>query len=102
MKSIMQDKKECYICRMMYGSALDLTDRNLEEHHVFGGNPNRMHSERNGLKVWLCHEHHRTGKSAVHKSKYSMDAMHRLGQEAFEREHSRKEFVDIFGRNYIP
>lgn len=55
MKSIIQDKKECYVCRSPY----------VEEHHIMYGTANRKLSEKYGLKVWLCHEHHR-GNTGVH------------------------------------
>ena len=58
MKSIIQDEKECYIC----------LDPKVEEHHVFYGTANRKLSERYGLKVWLCPEHHR-GRYGAHFNK---------------------------------
>ena len=50
-KSIMQARRECYICREKYNV---LNERGLEEHHVLNG-PLRSFSEQYGLKVWLCH-----------------------------------------------
>ena len=55
MKSILQEERECWVCRYPY----------VEEHHVFYGTANRALSEKYGLKVYLCHEHH-TGNSGVH------------------------------------
>ena len=61
-----------------------------------------MLSEQYGLKVDLCLECHRFGKHAVHKDHAVMDELHRQGQEAFESQvGSRKEFMKIFGRNYL-
>nr|DAH43831.1 MAG TPA: Recombination enhancement function protein nuclease, DNase, HYDROLASE.4A [Caudoviricetes sp.] len=37
MKSIMQTKKECYICRELVGTEMSLPDTGLEMHHIFGG-----------------------------------------------------------------
>lgn len=54
-KSIIQKKKECIICNSL----------NVEEHHVFFGTANRKLSEKYGLKVYLCAEHHR-GTRGVH------------------------------------
>ena len=54
-KSIIQKKKECIICNSL----------NAEEHHVFFGTANRKLSEKYGLKVYLCAEHHR-GTRGVH------------------------------------
>ena len=58
MKSIIQDIKQCWVCK---------TTLNLEEHHCLYG-INRKMSERFGLKVWLCNEHH-TGRMGVHKGR---------------------------------
>ena len=54
-KSILQNDKECYLCRRMYNLR---TTRGLEEHHILFGRGRRELSERYGLKVWLCHNHH--------------------------------------------
>ena len=91
--SILGSRKGCcYLCGK-YGQT--------DEHHIYGG-PNRMLSEQYGLKVDLCLECHRFGKHAVHKDHAVMDELHRQGQEAFESQvGSRKEFMKIFGRNYL-
>jgi hypothetical protein len=65
-----------------------------------GGNPNRKNSEEYGLKIWLCLEHHR-GQTGVHSDQALCDFVHRTAQQAFEKEHSREEFMTIFGRNYL-
>ena len=90
MKSIIQNEKSCYICGSPY----------VEEHHIFGGNPNRKLSEKYGLKVWLCHEHH-TGNTGVHFNADLMNEFHTLGQRAFERENPDKDFKEVFGKNYL-
>ena len=58
MKSIIQNEKECFFCGQTAC---------LQDHHIFFGEKNRKHSEKYGLKVWLCVEHH-TGKESVHRS----------------------------------
>lgn len=90
MKSIIQREKECFICRNTYG---------LEDHHIFTG-PNRKHAEKYGLKVWLCHAHHTAGPMAVHRNRAVMRRLQQIGQAAFERTHTRAEFLKIFRRNY--
>ena len=50
-ESIMQTRRECYVCRMKYGVE---TVKDLEEHHVLNG-PLRPVAEQYGLKVYLCH-----------------------------------------------
>lgn len=39
----------------------------LQEHHVFSG-PNRTNSEENGLKIYLCRDHHVYGPEAIHNN----------------------------------
>ena len=52
MKSIKQDEKECFICRVNYDVA---TLYGLHEHHIFEGTARRKLSEKYDLKVYLCH-----------------------------------------------
>lgn len=92
-KSILQDKKECYICGLYYP---------VEEHHIYFG-PNRNISEKQGFKVWLCSEHHR-GTVGVH-GKYGHALDIRLKQEC-ERKyinlgHTKEEFIKLIGKNYL-
>nr|WP_317365147.1 hypothetical protein [uncultured Blautia sp.] len=89
----------CYLCSMLNNDCHK--HQNLHEHHIFGGRPNRTHSEEYGLKVYLCPEHHLTGPEAVHKCKKTRDLLRRIGQREFEKTHTREEFMNIFGRNYL-
>lgn len=93
MKSIIEKEpaEECYLCRNC---------RNLECHHIFGG-ANRRWSEKYGLKVHLCPVCHRDNKNGVHGNSELAKQLHELGQREFEKKHSRKEFMRIFGRNYL-
>lgn len=107
MKSIIQDKKDhqCYICKNFFG---DFSEKqNLEEHHIFEGIANRKQSEKHGLKVYLC-KHHHTGdilgsREAVHsKGDNDFDIkLKQIAQMIFEKEHSREQFMSIFGKNYL-
>ena len=91
MKSILQTEKECFVCKTAYG---------LEEHHVIGGTANRKQSEKYGLKVWLCHEHHR-GNTGVHFNKELDLKIKKIAQSTFECEHTREEFRAIFGKSWL-
>ena len=93
-KSIIEKEpaEVCYICGR---------GGKLHKHHIFGGNPNRERSEQYGLTVHLCPDCHTEGKDAVHKDAEIMEALHKIGQAAFEREHTREEFMRIFGKNYL-
>ena len=91
MKSIMQaDTDRCYICGCRGW---------LEWHHVFGG-ANRKYSEEDGLKVRLCHYCHNEPPAGVHYNAENMRWLRRLGQRAYEQNHSRDEFLKRYGRNY--
>lgn len=100
-KSILHNKEDrtCFLCMLL--------DDNynphilLHEHHIFNGDPNRSHSEEHGLKVYLCLYHHETGKVAVHTCKETRELLEKIGQRAFEETHTREEFMEIFGENYL-
>ena len=90
-KSIMQKSERCFIC----GRVTD-----LERHHVLGGTANRKLSEKYGLTVYLCHEHH-TGKDGVQYDRKKGDALKRLAQIAFEARYSHDEWMQVFRKNYL-
>ena len=91
-KSIMQQgDPRCYFCGCRV---------NLERHHVLGGVANRPLSEKYGLWVWLCHEHH-TGKDGAQYNREKGDALKRLAQIAFEARYSRNEWMQVFRKNYL-
>ncbi len=100
MKSIMQEKNgRCYLCEKLgYHAGIWSL---MEEHHVFGGTANRKMSERYGLKVYLCVGHHREGPCAVHTNAEMAESLKRDAQRVFERTHTREEFMQIFGKNYL-
>lgn len=100
MKSIMQqDKTHCYIC----GGLPNYTDGALEEHHVFYGSGRRKLSERYGMKIYIhANKCHRNSPAAVHVNKNVRRKTEQAGQRAFEEtQGTRKEFMQIFGRNYL-
>lgn len=101
MRSIMHDKEDhtCYLCMILHGDYMQRTG--LEEHHVIGGNPGRKLSTKYGLLVYLCPEHHRTSKEAVHKNKEIRLMLQAAGQKAFERKYKNLDFMSVFGKNYI-
>ena len=96
-KSIMQEEKECYLCRELLKCK---NSSYLEEHHLYFGNPKRQLSERHGLKVWLCLDHHR-GFRGVHQNRTLDLWLKAQGQKAFELTNTREEFMAIFGRSYL-
>lgn len=98
--SILQKNRpgECYLCEK-FGIITYWSQ--LEEHHIFDGNPGRRISEENGLKVKLCIWHHRLGKDAVHSNITMMRILQQDAQRAYERTHTREQWMELMGRNYI-
>lgn len=92
MDSIVQKERECLVCKDI---------NNLHVHHVFYGTANRINSERHGMKVYLCYRHHNGSNYSVHFNKTLDLKVKQLAQEAFEREHTRAEFMQIFGKSYL-
>lgn len=99
-KSIMHKKDgTCYLCMMLNG---DYDDHKVtEEHHAVFGVQNRSKAEHWGLKVYLCPDHHRNGKEAVHKNYKITRYLQEKAQQAFEKFHPELNWMEEFGRNYI-
>ena len=60
MKSILQNKKECYITKSTI---------HLHRHHIFEGTANRKLSEQDGLWIWLRADWHNLSDYGVHFNK---------------------------------
>lgn len=91
-KSIVQmGDPRCFVCGRR---------RDLERHHILGGVANRPLSEKFGLWVWLCQEHHTGPKGAQYDPELNQ-VLKRLAQIAFEARHSHGEWMEIFKKNYI-
>ena len=91
-KSILQQgEPRCFFCGRMDG---------LERHHCLGGVANRPLSEKFGLWVWLCYEHH-TGTDGAQYAKEKNMELKQLAQIAFEARHSRAEWMEVFRKNYL-
>lgn len=97
MISIMQiPDGRCYLCEILG----DYSEKVTEEHHCIFGVANRKLSERTGLKVYLCPEHHRTGKTAVHNNHVVAAYLQDRAQVCYEDYYKADDFVLKFGRNY--
>ena len=72
----------------------------LHEHHIFGA-ANRKLSEKYGLKIWLCPEHHNMSDAGIHFNKALDLQIKQIAQREFEDSHTRDDFMRIFGRNYL-
>lgn len=90
--SIMQDEEKCFVCG---------ATNNLVRHEIYGGYANRKLSKEYGLWVWLTPYWHNASNDGVHFNKQLETTLKKAGQMAFERTHTREEFIKIFGRNYL-
>ena len=92
-ESILQSSKECYITGR--------TD-NLHRHHIYFGNPLRDVSEKNGFWVWLTGQYHnQDSRVDVHHNRALDLRLKQECQTAFEKTHSREEFMRLIGRSYL-
>lgn len=91
MKSILQDEKECFIT----GSTTC-----LHRHHIYGGR-NRSVSEENGFWVYLRADYHNMSDKGVHFNHELDLALKQICQEEYEKTHSREDFMNLIGRNYL-
>lgn len=100
-KSIMHNKQDgtCYLCMKLHQDYDRRTG--LEEHHAIMGNPGRKLSEHYGLKVYLCVQHHREGREAVHNNAENQRILMEAAQKAFEKKYSYEKWMEVFGRNYL-
>ena len=104
MKSILQETKECYLCRIeanCSGYCGELTDRGLDKHHIFFGTANRKKSEKHGLTVYLCHNRHHEGAEGPHMNKLVDLSLKGIAQQEFELTHSREYFREEFGKSWL-
>lgn len=93
MKSIMQaDDELCYLCRMALAT---------HEHHIFPGDPNRRHSEEDGLKVKICLKCHDKIHFSPRDGGKTKEFLCKAGQGKYEETHTREEFMKRYGRNWL-
>lgn len=92
-RSILQDKKYCYICG---------TSQNLHRHHIFYGSGNRKLSETDGCVVYLCQAHH-TGERGVHFNKKLDLSLKRKCEQAYLKQNNKTidDFIQRYGKNYL-
>lgn len=72
----------------------------LERHHIFGGYANRKISEKYGMCVYLCMNHHRSSGDGVHFNRQNDLKLKRWGQKQFEKNNPGVDFISVFGRSY--
>ena len=88
---IVECMDNCFVCGSPY----------TEVHHVIYGTANRKFSDKYGLIVPLCHEHHR-GQTGVHFNRDFDISLKKLAQEKFEAVYgANKSFIKVFGKSYL-
>lgn len=87
---LVADMSRCLICGKPYP----------HRHHVFGAS-NRKWSEKYGLTVPLCYEHHNGSDAGVHFNKCLDFALKKMAQARFTETWPGVDFISIFGRNYL-
>lgn len=93
MKSILHSSDRCFLCGER---------GQLEEHHIFFGNPGRKISEKHGFKIRLCPYCHRLSPNAPHRNRTTDLELKRICQKAYEEQgNTREEFIALIGRNYL-
>lgn len=92
-KSLLSNERRCYLC----GTTL-----NLHRHHIYPS-AFRSKSEKYGLWVWLCFDHH-VGNHGVHTTPEGQARWKKLkaiGQKRFEELYDHDLFMKEFKRNYL-
>ena len=94
MKSILQDKKECLICK---------TPFNLHLHHCFEGVGRRKISDREGLTIFLCIYHHNGSDYGIHFNKDLDLKIKRWSEKVWLEKNNKtiEDFIALFGKNYL-
>lgn len=95
-----EDRRRCWTCMRIRGDYCEHAAGTLHKHHIFMG-PLRETSEAEGFYVWLCPYHHEHGPDAVHRNIDICRQLQREAQAAYERTHTRREFIDLIGRSYL-
>lgn len=90
-KSIISNEHKCYICG---------TDYNIHKHHIYAGS-RRKTSEKYGCWVYLCANHHNMSNDSVHMNKHMDLKLREYCQTIFEKKYPDKDFLKIFGINYL-
>ena len=92
MMSILQNEKECFITHATHG---------LHKHHIYPGYGTRQICEREGFYIWLIPPLHNMSDEGIHFNKGFDLYVKRECQRKYEETHTREEFMQLIGRNYL-
>ena len=90
-KSIMQDKRECYISGF---------STNLARHHIYGGGRRQL-SDIWGCWVWLRYDWHNGASYGVHFNRDLDIRLKQQCQKRFEKLYGHDKFMEVFGKSWI-
>lgn len=92
--SIIQNEKKCFICGRINA---------LHCHHILFGK-SRKKSDKDGLMVYLCYEHHE-GTNGVHgKNGHSLDiTLKKIAEKRWCEYYGKTidDFIKEYGRNFL-
>ena len=91
MKSILQDKKECFVTGVTEG---------LHKHHCMNG-PLRKKSEQYGLYIWLTPEWHNMSNHGIHFDQEFDLRVKKYAQKKFEELYGHELWMKEFHKNYL-
>ena len=94
------DRNRCWLCMQLRHDYSEHTPGALHKHHVYMG-PLRSISEAQGFYVYLCPPHHIQGPEAVHRNAGTCRMLQAQMQKAYEKNHTREEFLQLIGRSYV-
>ena len=69
--------------------------------HIYFGAGLRKISDDNGFTVWLTPEWHNMSSKGVHFNRQLDLHLKRLCQQKYEETHTRAEFMQLIGKNYL-
>ena len=92
---IQKDAHHCFLCGRYITPQTDHT------HEVFPGVARRKKCIEHGLYVHLCPECHNLSSRGVHFDRAKMQRLQEAGQMAFEKTHTREEFMAIFHESWL-
>lgn len=87
-----QNCKKCYICG---------TEQGLHLHHIYYGTANRQISDKHGFTCYLCGKHHNLSNESIHSDIHADIKLKKACQEKFEETHTRAQFMELIGINYL-
>jgi len=93
MNSILQQEHRCLICGTIH---------NLHCHHVYNGVAHRKISDKYGLTIWLCMDHH-TGNNGIHRN-YVLDLEIKKKCQSIAMNHYKwtiEDWFKLFRRSWL-